>query len=195
MGLRFMARDIGFENSARSTKHQAVAIRVVGDFSVFYNCRFDGYQDTLYALRSRQFYHDCTITGTIDFIFGDAQVVFQNCKIIIREPLENQQCMVTAQGRTEPKGPGATILQNCTIVADPAYYPFRMKNKAFLRRPWKQYSRTIVMQSFLEDSITPEGWTPWAGTFGLNTCFMPSRIIGVLVQSKATGLNGPASRS
>ncbi|KAL9252421.1 putative pectinesterase/pectinesterase inhibitor 28 [Drosera capensis] len=171
MALGFMARDIGFENSAGPTKHQAVAIRVVGDFSVFYNCRFDGYQDTLYAVRSRQFYRDCTITGTIDFIFGDAQVVFQNCKIIIRKPLENQQCMVTAQGRTEPKGPGATILQNCAIVADPAYYPVRMKNKAFLGRPWKQYSRTIVMQSFLEDSIAPEGWTPWAGTFGLNTLF------------------------
>ncbi|GAB2210383.1 hypothetical protein Droror1_Dr00015649 [Drosera rotundifolia] len=171
MSQGFMARDIGFENSAGPEKHQAVAIRVVGDYSVFYNCRFDGYQDTLYAVRSRQFYRDCTISGTIDFIFGDAQVVFQNCKMIIRKPLENQSCMVTAQGRAEPKGPGATILQNCTIVSDPAYYPVRNKNKAYLGRPWKQYSRTIVMQSNIDDSIAPEGWTPWAGTFGLDTLF------------------------
>ncbi|GAB2266699.1 hypothetical protein Dimus_001693 [Dionaea muscipula] len=171
MAVGFMARDIGFENSAGPTKHQAVAIRVVGDFSVFQNCQFDGYQDTLYAVRSRQFYRDCTISGTIDFIFGDAQVVFQNCKMTIRKPLDNQQCMVTAQGRTEPMGPGATILQNCTIVADPEYYPVRMKNKAYLGRPWKQYSRTIVMQSFMDDSIAPEGWTPWAGTIGLDTLF------------------------
>ncbi|GAB2295237.1 hypothetical protein Dimus_029412 [Dionaea muscipula] len=167
----FMARDIGFENSAGPTKHQAVAIRVVGDYSVFHNCRFDGYQDTLYAVRSRQFYRDCTITGTIDFIFGDARVVFQNCKIIIRKPLVNQQCIVTAQGRTEPMGPGAIILHNCTIEADPEYYPVRMTNKAYLGRPWKLYSRTIVIQSFIDDSIAPEGWIPWDGTFGLDTLF------------------------
>ncbi|GAB2266698.1 hypothetical protein Dimus_001692 [Dionaea muscipula] len=171
VGDGFMARDLCIENSAGPTKHQAVALRVVSDFSVFYNCQFDGYQDTLYAVRSRQFYRDCTISGTIDFIFGDALVVFQNCKMVIRKPLENQQCMVTAQGRTVPDSPGATILQNCTITADPAYYPVRKQNEAFLGRPWKPYSRTIVMQSFIDDAIAPEGWTPWAGTLGLDTLF------------------------
>ncbi|GMH28401.1 hypothetical protein Nepgr_030244 [Nepenthes gracilis] len=171
MGEGFMARGIGFENTAGPEGHQAVAIRVVGDYSVFYDCQFDGYQDTLYAVRSRQFYRDCTISGTIDFIFGDAQVIFQNCKMVIRKPLDNQQCMVTAQGRTEKMGPGAIILQNCTVTADPAYYPVRMQTKAYLGRPWKQYSRTIVMQSFIDDAIAVEGWTEWAGTFGLDTLF------------------------
>ncbi|GMH29308.1 hypothetical protein Nepgr_031151 [Nepenthes gracilis] len=171
IGDGFMAKDIGFENSAGATKHQAVALRAVADFSVFYNCQFDGYQDTLYAVRSRQFYRDCTISGTIDFIFGDALAIFQNCKMVIRKPLDNQQCMVTAQGRTVPDGPGAIILQNCTITADPAYSPVKTINKAFLGRPWKQYSRTIVVQSFIDDAIAAEGWTPWAGTFGLDTLF------------------------
>ncbi|GAB4843642.1 hypothetical protein Ancab_013607 [Ancistrocladus abbreviatus] len=171
MGDGLMARDIGFENTAGPEGHQAVAIRVVGDYSVFYNCHFDGYQDTLYVVRSRQFYRDCTISGTIDFIFGDAQAVFQNCKMVVRKPLDNQSCMVTAQGRTEPHGPGAIIIQNCTITADPAYHPLRMKNKAYLGRPWKLHSRTIVMQSNIDDAIAPEGWTPWAGDFALNTLF------------------------
>ncbi|GAB4843641.1 hypothetical protein Ancab_013606 [Ancistrocladus abbreviatus] len=171
IGDGFMARDIGFENTAGAEGHQAVAIRVVSDYSVFYNCQFDGYQDTLYTVRSRQFYRDCTISGTIDFIFGDAQVIFQNCKMIVRKPLDNQSCMVTAQGRSEPNGPGAIILQGCTITSDPAFYPLRTKNKAFLGRPWKQYSRTIIMQSNIDDSIAPEGWTPWVGNFGLNTLF------------------------
>ncbi|GAB4851319.1 hypothetical protein Ancab_030614 [Ancistrocladus abbreviatus] len=171
VGDGFMAKDIGFENSAGAAKHQAVAIRVVSDYSVFFNCQFDGYQDTLYAVRSRQFYRDCTVSGTIDFIFGDALAVFQNCKMVIRKPLDNQQCMVTAQGRTVPDGPGAIILQNCTITSDPEYYPVRTKNKAFLGRPWKEYSRTIIMQSFIDDAIAPEGWTPWAGNFGLDTLY------------------------
>ncbi|KAL9256266.1 putative pectinesterase/pectinesterase inhibitor 23 [Drosera capensis] len=103
--------------------------------------------------------------------FKTATVVFQNCKMVIRKPLDNQQCIVTAQGWTTPDSSGATILQNCTITADPAYYPVRNQNKAYLGRPWKPYSRTIVMQSFIDDSIAPEGWTPWAGTIGLDTLF------------------------
>ncbi|XP_021721510.1 pectinesterase-like [Chenopodium quinoa] len=171
IGDGFMAKDIGFENSAGPTKHQAMAIRLVSDFSTFYNCRFDGYQDTLYAVRSRQFYRHCTITGTIDFIFGDAMAIFQNCKMAIRKPLENQQCIVTAQGRLQSDGPGAFILQNCTINADPDYYPVKDKNRAFLGRPWKDYSRTIIMQSFIDEAIHYEGWAPWSGDFGLDTLF------------------------
>ncbi|KAL2923004.1 putative pectinesterase/pectinesterase inhibitor 43 [Bienertia sinuspersici] len=122
-GDGFMAKDI--------RKHQAVAIRVVSDLATFYNCRFDGYQDTLYAVRSRQFYRHCTITGTIDFIFGDAMAVFQNCKIILKKPLPYQQCIITAQGRQQYDGPGAFIFQNCTITAEPNYYPFKAQNRAF----------------------------------------------------------------
>ncbi|GAB4851317.1 hypothetical protein Ancab_030612 [Ancistrocladus abbreviatus] len=169
-GAGFMARDIGFENSAGAESHQAVATRVVGDYSVFYNCHFDGYQDTLYPVRGRQFYRDCTISGTIDFIFGDAQAVFQNCKMVIRKPLEGQSCMVTAQGRSEPSGPGAIILQNCTITGDPAD-PLRPTNKAYLGRPWKTYSRTIIMQSNIENIIAPEGWIVFETKVNLENAF------------------------
>ncbi|KAL9353532.1 hypothetical protein Peur_056212 [Populus x canadensis] len=170
-GDHFMAKDIGFENSAGAIGHQAVALRVQADMSVFYNCQIDGYQDTLYAHTKRQFYRDCTITGTIDFIFGDAIAVFQNCKLVVRKPLENQQCIVTAQGRNETREPTGFVIQNCTITADPQYFPVRLQNKAYLGRPWRELSRTIVMQSHIDDLIAPEGWLPWLGSFGLNTLF------------------------
>lgn len=166
-----MAKDIGFENSAGAIGHQAVALRVQADMSVFYNCQIDGYQDTLYAHTKRQFYRDCTITGTIDFIFGDAIAVFQNCKMVVRKPLDNQQCIVTAQGRNETREPTGFVIQNCTITADPQYFPVRLQNKAYLGRPWRELSRTIVMQSHIDDLIAPEGWLPWLGSFGLNTLF------------------------
>ncbi|KAL3577529.1 hypothetical protein D5086_019033 [Populus alba] len=170
-GDHFMAKDIGFENSAGAIGHQAVALRVQADMSVFYNCQIDGYQDTLYAHTKRQFYRDCTITGTIDFIFGDAIALFQNCKLVVRKPLENQQCIVTAQGRNETREPTGFVIQNCTITADPQYFPVRLQNKAYLGRPWRELSRTIVMQSHIDDLIAPEGWLPWMGNFGLNTLF------------------------
>ncbi|KAL5852355.1 hypothetical protein ACOSQ3_007473 [Xanthoceras sorbifolium] len=171
LGANFMAKDMGFENSAGAIKHQAVALRVQADKSVFYNCQMDGYQDTLYVHAHAQFYRNCTITGTIDFIFGDAAAIFQNCKIVVRKPLDNQNCIVTAQGRKYPRSATGIVLQNCTITGDATYWPVKNVNKAYLGRPWKQYSRTIIMQSQIDDIIPPEGWLPWDGDFALNTCW------------------------
>ncbi|CAL1397276.1 unnamed protein product [Linum trigynum] len=167
----FVVRNMGFENTAGAEGHQAVAFRSRSDNSVVYNCAFDGYQDTLYAQAYRQFYRDCTITGTIDFVFGTARTVLQNCKLIVRKPLPNQACIVTAEGKKDPRGDSAIVLQSCHISADPAYFPVRHTNKAYLGRPWKEYSTTIVMNSILDDLIAPEGWLPWQGDLGLNTLF------------------------
>ncbi|XP_058076839.1 pectinesterase-like [Magnolia sinica] len=171
VGEGFIAKNIGFENTAGPEKHQAVALRVQSDRAIFYNCQMDGYQDTLYAHTHRQFYRDCTISGTIDFIFGDAAVIFQNCKIVVRKPMDNQQNIVTAQGRKDRREPTAIIIQNCTITAEPTYHPLRNKLPTFLGRPWKEYSRTFFFQSQIDDLIQPAGWLPWNGDFALNTCF------------------------
>ncbi|KAL3538206.1 hypothetical protein ACH5RR_001572 [Cinchona calisaya] len=171
LGDFFVAKDIGFENAAGPEKHQAVAVRVGADKSIFYNCHFDGYQDTLYAHTYRQFYRNCQISGTIDFIFGDSASVFQNCTLVVRKPLDNQQCIVTAQGRKDVRQPTGLILQNCSFVADPAYFPFRFQLKSYLGRPWKEYSRTIIMESFIDDLIQPDGWLAWNGSFALDTLF------------------------
>ncbi|KAL2244288.1 UNVERIFIED_CONTAM: putative pectinesterase/pectinesterase inhibitor 28 [Sesamum indicum] len=167
----FFAKDIGFENTAGPQGHQAVALRVSGDRAIFHNVHIDGYQDTLYAHTYRQYYRACSISGTIDFIFGDAQALFQNCKFVVRKPGPNQACMVTAQGRVERHSLGATVIQNGDFVAEPALLQAAPPVKVYLGRPWKQLSRTIIMQSNIGGFVLPEGWSVWDGNFALNTLY------------------------
>ena len=79
----FTARNITFQNDAGFTAGQAVAVESDGDKAVFINCRFIGNQDVLFtnSERSRQYYENCYIEGTTDFIFGSATVWFQKCHI------------------------------------------------------------------------------------------------------------------
>ena len=84
VGDGFIARGMTFRNTAGASNHQAVALRSGSDLSVYYQCSFEGYQDTLYTYSERQFYRECDIYGTVDFIFGNAAVVFQNYNIFFK---------------------------------------------------------------------------------------------------------------
>ncbi|GAB2291597.1 Probable pectinesterase/pectinesterase inhibitor 13 [Dionaea muscipula] len=171
LGEGFIAISLGFRNTTGPQKHQAVALRVQADKSIFLNCRMEAYQDTLYAQAHRQFYRGCVIAGTIDFIFGDASSLFQNCLILVKKPLDNQQNIVTAQGRTDRHENASIVLHNCRIQPHPELEPGKAKFKTYLGRPWKEFSSTIVMESTLSDIIQPEGWLPWEGDFALKTLY------------------------
>ncbi|XP_042008989.1 probable pectinesterase/pectinesterase inhibitor 21 [Salvia splendens] len=168
-GDDFMAKDIGIENTAGASGRQAVAVRVSGDKAVFYNVHMSSHQSTLYAHIYRQFYRDCHISGTMDIIWGDAQAVFQNCVVAVKQPLPNQDCTVTAQARNDSRAVGVTVLQNCSITVEREFFAVKPSAKAYLGRPMKAFSRAVVMESNIEGFIAPEGWTPWMGTFGLET--------------------------
>ncbi|KAG6596157.1 putative pectinesterase/pectinesterase inhibitor 45, partial [Cucurbita argyrosperma subsp. sororia] len=171
LGDGLLAKGIGFRNTAGPEKQQAVAARVQGDRAIFVNCRFEGFQDTLYAQAHRQFYRSCLITGTVDIIFGDAAAIFQNCNFMLKKPLDKQANVVTAQGRSDRHETTATVLQNCKILPDKTLEGVKAQFKSYLGRPRNEYSRTIVMESEIEDIIHPDGWMPWDGDFALKTLY------------------------
>lgn len=171
VGYSFLARDITFENTAGPENHQAVALRVGSDLSAFYRCSFKGYQDTLYAHSLRQFYRECDIYGTVDFIFGNAAAVFQDCNLLARKPMDNQKNCFTAQGRVDPNQNTGTSIQNCNVSAAPDLAPVQSSFQTFLGRPWKNYSRTVYIESYLDDVVDPAGWLEWSGDFALTTLY------------------------
>ncbi|KAK7356264.1 hypothetical protein VNO80_15532 [Phaseolus coccineus] len=171
VGENFIAKSIAFENTAGAVKHQAVALRVQGDRSAFFDCAMHGYQDTLYTHAHRQFYRNCEISGTVDFIFGYGTTLIQNSKIVVRKPEANQQNIIVADGTDQKNMPTGAVLQNCEIVAAPDLEPQKATFKSYLARPWKAYSRAVFLENTISDVIQPDGYLPWNGNMFLDTCY------------------------
>ncbi|KAL5222344.1 hypothetical protein ABZP36_027057 [Zizania latifolia] len=164
-GAGFMARDVTFRNTAGPAAHQAVALRVDSDRSAFFRVCVEGYQDTLYAHSLRQFYRDCRIAGTVDFVFGNGIAVIQRTTLATLPPASpGQVASVTAQGRRDPNQNTGFSIHSCIVEA---------KHPTYLGRPWKPFSRVVVMESYLGAGVQASGWLEWAGAgdAGLGTLF------------------------
>jgi pectinesterase len=147
----FIAENITFENSAGPVG-QAVAVRISGDKVQFINCRFLGFQDTLYAHgeKSRQYYKDCYIEGTVDYIFGWSTAYFENCTIFTKKG----GMYVTAASTLEGT-PHGFVFVNCKITGDAP------EHSIYLGRPWRPFAKTVFIDCQLDKLIKAEGWHNW----------------------------------
>lgn len=144
--------DLTIQNSS-CNQGQAVALHVEGDRFSIKNSKISGCQDTVYTggNHSRQFYENCYIEGTTDFLFGSATVVFKNCTI---KSLANSY--ITAASTDQSKKFGYVFF-DCKLIAKEGI------NKVFLGRPWRPYAKTVFINTEMGNHIVPEGWNPWKG--------------------------------
>lgn len=159
-GDGFEATNITFENSA-GLVGQAVAVRIDGDKVKFENCRFLGNQDTLYphGEKSRQYYKNCYIEGTVDFIFGWSTAYFEGCEIFCKGP-----GYITAASTPEDAAYGF-VFKDCKISGSAE------KGSVFLGRPWRPYAKTVFIDCELNNVINPEGWDHWRDEEKKKTAF------------------------
>jgi pectinesterase len=150
-GSHFKAENITFENNAGFIAGQAVAVFASGDRLSFFNCRFVGFQDVLFCFRpgSRQYYKDCYIEGTTDFIFGSATAVFQNCHIHSKK-----KSHVTAASTPKEIQYGFVFF-DCKLTGDSGL------NGVSLGRPWQPYASVTYIRCEIGNHILPEGWNNW----------------------------------
>lgn len=163
LGEGFVAKHMAFSNSAGAEGQQAVALRVQADKAAFLDCVIDGFQHTLYTHTYRQFYRECYISGTIDFIFGDATAIIQNSWIIVRKATANQVNTVTAQARALVSQTTSLVIQNCTIVPEAEVWAAKLKVLTYLGRPWKEQATTVFLENTIAEGIQPEGYTTFPG--------------------------------
>jgi pectinesterase len=153
-GSDFSARNLTFTNTAGPVG-QAVAVLVKADRAAFYNCRFRGFQDTLYAYGdsnglARQYYENCYIEGTVDFIFGWATAWFERCTICSK--LKNGYVTAAA---TMPECAYGFVFRECRLVAEDS------TASVYLGRPWKGHAAVIYLACQMGNHIRPEGWHNW----------------------------------
>ena len=151
--------NLTFENTAGEGKEtgQAVAVFTDGDFLFFKNCRFIGNQDTLYTYGrygkdggiKRNYFLDCYIEGTTDFIFGPSIAYFENCTIHSKK-----NSYVTAASTLKGQKYGY-VFKNCRLTAAEGI------TKCYLGRPWGAYAKTVFIDCELGSHILPEGWHDW----------------------------------
>ncbi|KDN56713.1 pectin methylesterase [Flavobacterium seoulense] len=174
----FKAQNITFENSSGPVG-QAVAVRVDGDRIIFDNCKFLGFQDTLYprSTTSRQYYKNCYIEGTVDFIFGASTAVFDQCEIFAKA----DGGYLTAAS-TDEKNLYGLVFLNCRLTTNSG------NGSYYLGRPWRNYAKTVFIQCEMAAHIKPEGWHNWGKSEAETTTFYAEYL------STGTGANN-ASRA
>lgn len=151
--------NLTIENSAGEGKEigQAVALFTDGDFLFFRNCRLIGNQDTLYTYGrygkdggvKRNYYLECYIEGTTDFIFGPSICYFERCTIHSKK-----NSYVTAASTLNGQKYGY-VFESCKLTAAPGI------TKCYLGRPWGAYAKTVFLNCELGSHILKEGWHNW----------------------------------
>ncbi len=127
---------------------QAVALHIEADRVSIVNTTLKGYQDTLYLAGEgyRSYFRDCHIEGSVDFIFGAGTALFENCEI---KSVANG--FVTAA--STPQGAGfGFVFNHCKLTAADGV------DAVYLGRPWRQYAKTVFINSKLGGHILPAGW-------------------------------------
>ena len=211
----FTARDLTIENVA-GPGHivgQAIALYADGDRLCFENVHLKGLQDTLFTgplpakevepggfrgplehaprINGRQYYHNCTIEGSIDFIFGSATAYFKECTLVSRDEYRDE--LVTSR-RDAQVSPGETVTSRRSttstsdeistrnippirsyvtaastpegqkygyVFADCTFTSDCPAESCYLGRPWREYAKVVLIRCKIGPHIKPEGWHDW----------------------------------
>ncbi|MCX2678394.1 pectinesterase family protein [Galbibacter sp. EGI 63066] len=143
-------KNLTIENTAGNVG-QAVALSLTGNRIKVENCIIKGNQDTVYTSGEghKQYFKDCFIEGTTDFIFGQATAVFDGCQIHSKS-----DSYITAASTPEHI-PFGYVFINCRLTAD------KNVTKVYLGRPWRIYAKTVFINCEMGKQIHPEAWHDW----------------------------------
>lgn len=162
----FTAENITFANSS-GLVGQAVAVNITGNHVAFKNCRFLGFQDTLYtkgpqddkSKESLQYFENCYIEGTVDFIFGAATALFIDCELHSKA-----DGYITAASTPAGNTYGYVFI-DCKLTNE------QRASSVALGKPWRPNAKVVYINCDIGEHIRPEGWDNWGKKENEKTVF------------------------
>lgn len=187
-GEKVTVKNLSIRNNAGdgSVAGQALSVYADAKSCSFENVELYGHQDTLFmsplpvserqkngfmgprVLTERkltsQHYKNCIITGDVDFIFGGADAVFDDCTIVC-----NNRRAVTEKKTDDRfingyitagcglKSDAGMIFRNCTVKGEEGCD----KNSVFLGRPWRDEAKAVFLNCTMDDTIASERFSGW----------------------------------
>jgi pectinesterase len=153
-GLR--VENLTLENTAGRTAGPNRALMCSGDRQVYENVLIKGWQDTLWARepKIRLYFHDCDIWGSVDFIYGAATALFDDCDITERRDTGGP---LTAPS-TPQEQPFGLVFLDCRLINGTG----GMDNTT-LGRPWRPFGASAFLNCVMGDHVKARGWSEWDG--------------------------------
>ncbi|KAM3704596.1 hypothetical protein ACJW31_03G017500 [Castanea mollissima] len=155
----FMARGITFTNTYDLGNDEAEKVTwapaalIQADKASFFGCGFVGIQDTLADLTGRHYFKNCYIEGSVDFIWGYGQSLYENCELHVKaKSIGLGKAYITAQGREREQDTNGFVFKNCRVTGS---------GPAYLGRAYRSHARVVFYQSTFDNIIAPEGWDAW----------------------------------
>ena len=189
-GKRLRMENLSIENRAGEGKEigQGIALYLDAEEADIRNLRIYGHQDTLFLSplpdeerekygfygprhlvprrRTMSRFQECVIEGTIDFIFGGGDALFDDCEI----RSSGSGYVAAPSGKKDWHG---MIFRRCRFTSSGT-----PDGSVFLMRPWRKEGKTLFLDCRFGTHIAQEGFTPWPGReqesgeclFALSSC-------------------------
>ena len=169
----FSAENVTFENTyeylgnGTISNESADALRVDADQSTFVNVKLLGYQDTLDASVNHQYYYKCYISGNVDYIYGSAQALFEDCDLVYRYNGTKNAGYVTAP-KTSAQASYGYIFNNCRVYAEEGC----SGSKYLLARPWGPDGAATFINCYMSSIVNASNpYADMSGNLAVNARF------------------------
>ncbi|UKM64836.1 pectinesterase family protein [Flavobacteriaceae bacterium GSB9] len=129
---------------------RAVALRHQGDKNIFKNVRLLSNQDTYFTGAGRTYWENGEIHGTVDYIFGDGDVFFNECLMYMENRASGGGGIVTAAATSSDWG---YVFNNCTIDGDA-----QQDGIYLLGRPWNNAPKVVYINTIMNKLPTAGAW-------------------------------------
>lgn len=176
----FTATNLTIENSAGNGDlvGQAIAVYADGDRIFFDHCHLIGNQDTLFTgplppipyepngfvgpkefaprINGRQYYRNCLIEGTIDYIFGSATAYFESCTLYTKRKDFVSDILGYVTAASTPEGqPYGYVFFHCHFTGNCP------DASVYLGRPWRDFAKTVLLDCNFDSLIHPDLFHDW----------------------------------